>query len=255
MFAKAIAHEGFSLVEVLELCTEHATTRNELKGSMLVKMAESEGHKLGLLKNERERKEFSVKYAGDVQSHVLEMKPPVFVEPQDDHNLIKPVGFIISGSAGERVQSSAGMLCQAALRCGLEVTQKNDNPVTQGSGFSLSEVIISPEEINYTGVSEADFVVIVSDEGLRELKAQDIYQRISDKTVFVVDESIEPDEVSSKVIKLPLRKLCGGDKSSLGAIDYVIRKYSLFSREIFKTLLEKKFGDYSKIFKGEFYNL
>lgn len=253
LMAKAIQHSGFSIVEILELCTEHATKRNDLKGSMLAKMAEAEGHKLGILRNDGERREFSVKYAADVQSHLKEMKPPGFIEPIEGHKLKMPVGLIISGSAGERVQSSAGMLCQAALRCGLEVTQKNDNPVTQGSGFSLSEVIISPEEINYTGVSEADFVVVVSETGMKELKAQDIYQRISDKTVFIVDESIELDEVSSKVIKLPLRKMCGGDKASLGALDYVIRNYSLFDHEIFIKLLEKKFGEYSKIFRGEYY--
>jgi 2-oxoglutarate/2-oxoacid ferredoxin oxidoreductase subunit beta len=253
--AKAIAHDGFSIIEVLELCTEHATKRNELKGNMLAKLAEAEGHKLGIIKDSSERKEFSLKYADDVESHISEMKAPKFIEPVADHNLIKPMGIVISGSAGERVQSSAGLLCEAALNCGLNTTQKNDNPVTQGSGFSLSEIIISPEEICYTGVDNASVVIIASEEGLKELTSQNIFHRADDKTVFIVDESVTKYIKGYNIISLPLRKSCGGEKAALGAIDYFIRKYNPIPHEKFKKIIEKRNGEYEKIFKKDFYLL
>lgn len=50
--SEAIDFNGFSIVEVLELCTEHGTKRNELKGNMLVQIAESEEDmELGIIKN------------------------------------------------------------------------------------------------------------------------------------------------------------------------------------------------------------
>lgn len=251
----AIAFNGFSLVEVLELCTEHATKRNELKGNMLSEMAKAEGHELGVILNSAARAEFSEKYDADVNGYKSKIKPLKLIEPQYKHNLNEPVGVIISGSAGERVQSTAGMLSQASLMCGLEVTQKNDNPVTQGSGFSLSEVIISPNEINYTGVSSADYVIIASQDGLKELYAQDIFNRVSDKTIFIIDESLTLSQNGLNIISLPLRKLCGGDKAALGALDYLVRKYNPFPHEALKGLISKKFGDYSKVFKQEYYSL
>lgn len=251
--ARAISHDGFALIEVLELCTEHGTKRNDLKGNMLAKLAEAEGHMTGMLKESHDRKEFSIKYAEAVESHIGEMKQQKYIIPSDNHNLKQPVGVIISGSAGEKVQSSAGFLCQAAAGCGLTVTQKNDNPVTQGSGFSLSEVIISPEEINYTGVSEADFVIIVSEDGLKELRSQGIYNRLKKETVFIIDENIRLERSGLNPVSLPLRKLCGADKACLGAVDYYVRKYKPFEHKEFRKVIEKKFGDYSKIFKSEYY--
>ena len=255
VISEAIAFDGFSIVEVLELCTEHGTKRNELKGNMLAKKAEEEGHDIGVIKNNTSRPEFSNKYETDVNSHKGEIKPLKYIVPSYVHNLKKPAEIVISGSAGERVQSTAAMLCEAALMSGLEVTQKNDNPVTQGSGFSLSEVIISPSEVNFTGVSSADYVIIVSENGLKEMKSQDIYNRINDKTVFVIDDSLTLHKEGLNVIPLPLRKICGGDKAAIGAIDYVVKHFEPFDHNAIKTLLENRFGEYGKIFKEEYYKL
>jgi pyruvate/2-oxoacid:ferredoxin oxidoreductase beta subunit len=191
VIAKAIAHEGFSIIEILELCTEHATSRNEIKGNMLYKMAENEGHKMGQLLESSERQEYSKRYLADLESHKNSFREPKFISPIKSHNLTRQMGIVIAGSAGEKIQSSAAMLCEAALMSGLYTTQKNDNPVTQGSGFSLSEVIIAPVPVDYTGVDMADVVIILSQDGLKELNAQNIYRRIDENTTVVIDESLE----------------------------------------------------------------
>ena len=255
IMAEAISFDGFSMVEILELCTEHGTKRNDLKGSKLAQIAEAEGHTIGIIKDDKSRQEFARKYYSELESQNPELKPLNLITPAKEHSLSEAQGFIIAGSAGERIQSSAAMLCEASLKSGLEVTQKNDNPVTQGSGFSLSEVIISPVEVNYTGVSEADFVIITSENGLKELESQDIYKRVKKGTVFIIDESLELKKNASNVIKLPLRKMCSPDKAALGAIDYLIRKYEPFPHGFFGKRLETKFGEYRKIFKSGFYEL
>jgi len=255
VIANAIQHDGFALVEILELCTEHAVTRNELKGNMIVKLAEQEGHKLGLLKDNSNRKEFTGRFFDDLEAHKNSMKAPKYINPDNSHNLDKQLGIIIAGSAGEKVQSSAAMLCEAALTSGLNTTQKNDNPVTQGSGFSLSEVIISPNPIYYTGVDAADIVIILSEDGLKELENQDIYCRINENTIFIVDESLKLKEIDYKVVKLPFRVNCTASKAALGAVDYFVRTVNPFPHEKFANIEARKYGEYGAIFKKGFYEM
>jgi pyruvate/2-oxoacid:ferredoxin oxidoreductase beta subunit len=255
VIAWAVAHNGFSIIEVLELCTEHAVKRNDLKGNSLTDLAETEGHKMGIIKESVERKEFSRKYSDDAKSHMAKIKPAKFIEPKLEHNLSRPIGIVISGSAGERIQSSAGFLCEAAVNCGLYITQKNDNPVTQGSGFSLSEVIISPCEINYTGVDIADYVIIASEDGMKELINQNVFDRVNNDTIFIIDESISFSSNGFNVLSLPLRKSCGNDKAALGAINYFVKKYNPFPHNRLKDIVAKKYEKYEGVFKKEYYKL
>ena len=51
------------------------------------------------------------------------------------------------------------------MRSGLWATQRNDYPVTVRTGFSLSEVILSPEEVLFTGTPSPDVVLDLFAEG------------------------------------------------------------------------------------------
>lgn len=252
--AEAINYDGFSLVEVLELCTEHATTKNELKGTDLAKIADINGHQLGLIHNDNSRvefgKEYSEKYLTQIKGFRLSDN---IITQTDKHNLTSQISFFISGSAGEKVQSAAAILCEAAVRCGLFTSQKNDNPVTQGSGFSLSEVIISPEEIFFTGAEKPSVVILVSHEGLKEAIAQKVFERISEDSIIIADESLELPETNSKVIKLSLRKSCGAFKAALGAIDYYISNFNPFPGNVLHKIIEKKFGNYESFYREKFF--
>ena len=124
-----------------------------------------------------------------------------------------------SGSAGERVQSSARKLCEAAARCGLYFTQKNDNPVTQGSGFSLSEIILSPREIHYTGIPSPAAVILVSQEGVHEAFSRGVFDTISDTTLILADDSLELPDGRGIVVRKAFRKEFGGTKAAAKAVE------------------------------------
>ncbi|MEJ5306509.1 MAG: thiamine pyrophosphate-dependent enzyme [Ignavibacteria bacterium] len=256
--AEAISYNGFSLVEVLELCTEYAVEKNKLKGTDLIKIAENHEHQLGVIENKKERKEFSVSYIEKFFKSESDFNLFTnFISPDQntiDFNSkfgVDQIGIIISGSAGEKVQSSAAMLCQAAAQSGLFTTQKNDNPVTQGSGFSLSEVILSPDEIYYTGVDSPFAIIVVSIDGLKELKSQNIFEKVNDGTIIIYDESLDLPVQTKKMYKLPLRKICGPDRAALGGIDVLLNLIEPFPLKNFHSLIEKRFGDYQKIYKGD----
>lgn len=244
VFADAISFDGFSLVEVLELCTEHATEKNQLKGNSLAEVAKKNEHELGLLKNDPSRVEFGKAYSQKFLSSNKELNLfSKFIEKEFSHSLKTKLEIVVAGSAGEKVQSSAGMLCQSAVKCGLYVTQKNDNPVTQGSGFSLSEVIISPDEIFYTAVDNPDAVIIVSEDGLKECKRQKVFEKSSEKTIFVIDEAVQLPIESDKVIRKNFRKICTPSKAVIGAILLMIERINPFAVDVSKNLFKNRYGE------------
>ncbi|MCK7509936.1 MAG: hypothetical protein MZV70_41825 [Desulfobacterales bacterium] len=63
--------------------------------------------------------------------------------------------MILLGSAGQRILTAGEILCLAGLHAGLNVTQKNDYDITVLRGPSISEMILSPQAIDYTGIEPA----------------------------------------------------------------------------------------------------
>ncbi len=205
--AEAIAYPGFALVEVLELCTEYATRGNSIRGNKLAEVVPGKILELGVISKKQDRPDFGTAYKKKIASvKKEEIERAVDIVPRYENGITSKTGVVIAGTAGERVQSSAFLLVEAAVLSGANATQKNDIPVTQGSGFSLSEVVLSRDEIFYTGIDKPDVVIIVSEDGLRELDSQGIFKRASEKTLFLVDESLEIPSCKGKVLKEPLRR-------------------------------------------------
>ncbi|GAH93680.1 unnamed protein product, partial [marine sediment metagenome] len=77
---------------------------------------------------------------------------------------------IILGSAGQRIVTAGEILCLAGLSAGLNATQKNDYPITVLRGHSISELVLSSEEIGFTGILNPDVIVALSQEGVERRK-------------------------------------------------------------------------------------
>jgi 2-oxoglutarate ferredoxin oxidoreductase subunit beta len=236
IIAQAITTSGFSLVEIVELCTEHATTRNELTGSALRKTMDEQGHKLGILSDSRERIDFGGAYIERL--HSPRHQTPLIIKEQSTsqyHSSLKEqVEIMIAGSAGERVQSSAAKLCNAALSCDLYCTQKNDNPVTQGSGFSLSEVILSPIEIHYTGIESPSVVIVVSLDGLTELQSRSTFSQLRPNCLLIIDEELPLPPTNAEIHRYPFRRKFGKDKAASKAIEYFLDQSGIVPAGVFK---------------------
>jgi len=171
IIAEAIAYPGFALVEILELCPTFATRWNQLTGAALKELVAKQGYVTGQLEADRERPSFRELYQEQLAScegRRAESGSPRSVTLA---TLAADKRMVVAGSAGERVQSAAALFCRAALACGLYTTQKNDNPVTQGTGFSLAEMCLSAQPIDYTGMESPDVIMAVSEDGLTELRA------------------------------------------------------------------------------------
>jgi pyruvate/2-oxoacid:ferredoxin oxidoreductase beta subunit/Pyruvate/2-oxoacid:ferredoxin oxidoreductase gamma subunit len=216
LLARAIAHPGFAVVEILELCTGFATKWNPLTGAKLAEVAARSGYELGVI-HEAVRPTFGEQYMKRGQEVTKSGGHEKTGEESFVTQLDEPLRLVIAGTAGERVQTAASLLAEAAMLCGLEATQKNDYPVTQGTGFSVSELILSGEEILFTGIEAPDAVLVVSDDGARELERSGTLARCTEETLVLCDTDVRLPELPGTVQRFPFRKVAGAKSAALAA--------------------------------------
>ncbi len=217
VIARAISHPGFAVVEILELCTGFATKWNPLTGAQLEEVAEKAGYDLGVV-----REEFRPTFGEGYKTRSKGQSKPGSKESHSTERFAAEMKvaqrLVLAGTAGERVQSAASLLGQAAMLCGLQVTQKNDYPVTQGTGFSLSEVILSPEEILFTGIEEPDAVLVISDDGAKELGRNGVLTCVSEKTLVLADLNVSLPDLPCAIQRFAFRSATGPKNAALAAV-------------------------------------
>lgn len=225
VIVEAIRYPGFALVEILELCTGYGVPLNRLDGRTLRRIAEADGRRWGIRIRRADRRPFHEAYRERVAAPPAEgPAAPARPAPRFAHRLRSPMGIVIAGSAGERVQSAAAILCQAAALSDLHCTQKNDYPVTVGTGFSCSEVRLSPAPILYTGIERPDAVLITSVDGLREVRGRGALARLAPAGLVVADESVAAELGETPPLSLPLRRDLSPAMAALGAVTVLLRQ-------------------------------
>lgn len=244
LLQQAIAFPGFAAIEILELCTEFAVPMNELTGKKLLAIAKENQWQMGVLRTLHDR----LTYAERIKTRETD-KPKAEPSITPGHApLTKPVSIVLAGSAGERVQSAATTLCRAAAFSGLFITQKNDNPVTQGSGFSTSELWLSPTPIDFTGIEHPDVVVVTSEDGLRELADQRLFERLCAHSVVYLDETLKDFPQHSPARRKPFRKVFGPEFAALGALTFLARTHNLVAWETLHDLISQRLGTRASAF-------
>jgi pyruvate/2-oxoacid:ferredoxin oxidoreductase beta subunit len=221
--AEAIRHPGFACVEALELCPTFAARVGGMTGKGLTAMVDERGMAMGTVRRERARP------AAPPPAASLSDRDPlaggIAVEPSWS-NLDRTVRAVVAGKAGERVQSAAKLAASAAAAAGLHATVRPDNPVTQGRGFSLAEITISPERVGYTGLVDPDLIVVVAEEGLAELSRRGA---LAARTVLVDAALPVAEDVVAE--RRDLRKRFGAKAAALGALSEAIVEAGWWRRE------------------------
>ena len=235
--ADAIDFQGFSLVEIVEICTAYGTRWNQVKGAGLQEIMQRQGYALGEIEREMERPTFRDLYRHEMESRPPKTRSAAISQIDAKASLTGEVRLVLAGTAGERVQSGAAMLCRAALAAGLYCTQKNDNPTTQGSGFSLSEVCLSPRPIDYTGIETPDAVLAVSEDGWKELQANGTLAACREETLLLVDSQIDATPPAGRVVRLPLRQKANPKRAALAALAAWIEMHPFLPWEAWEAVL------------------
>ncbi|HKJ07414.1 MAG TPA: thiamine pyrophosphate-dependent enzyme [Flavobacteriaceae bacterium] len=201
---EAITSKGFSLVEMASLCTSHGLKKvSALKNMLGESVVYKNDNPVGIsIKNNSASLFNSLQY----------------FTPRVDSILKKPLGIIIAGSAGGGVQTAAKILAQAAILAGLNATMKGEYPITVGTGFSVAEVILSKQQIHYTGLEKPHVVLAVTNEGFKK-----VADKIEKNTVVYTDKSMETLYKTE-----PFTKLAGKKGAALSAVAYWLNETKLF---------------------------
>ena len=185
LMAQSIAHKGLSLVDIWELCTAYYVANNRFGKRALEETFEKLDFGTGVLKAE-DRPEFTKLYQERVvdKSEEKRVTRPVNMVTKYENSLQHQKSFLIAGNAGTKMASAGTLFSQGGILAGLQTTQRNDYPVTVKTGHSIAEVILSPEEIYFTGVEKPDVIFALFAEGLA--KSEERVKRLSKDDLLII---------------------------------------------------------------------
>jgi 2-oxoglutarate ferredoxin oxidoreductase subunit beta len=167
--AEAIQNEGFSLLDIWELCTAYYVPNNQFSRKALMETMDQLQFPTGVLQRQ-EIPEYAAAYRqayGDVLGKPTPSPQPI--EPRFESSLDHRFNLVVAGSAGGKVRSAVRTVGLAGVLSGLRAAQRDDYPTTVKSGHSVSELILDPEEIYYTGISRPDALLILTEDGYRKV--------------------------------------------------------------------------------------
>jgi len=241
--AEAFSKNGFSLVEVMELCPSYGVKSNP--GMRLKTVVENAGLKIGKFVD-KEADFYNTNFKTNTKSLFNESDTIKTLFPT---KLEKPIRLMLCGSAGEGVQSAAEFLLKAGITSGLNGTKKGSYPVTVGVGFSAAEIILSSDEILYTGSPKPDVICITSTDGL--VYAQKTLANMTEGVVYI-DSSLKVPEIKATVISFPFRERGGAKSASIYSVFYLLKLTNMISTEALlavfnESRISKKF-DLEKMF-------
>ncbi|MBN1654465.1 MAG: 2-oxoacid:acceptor oxidoreductase family protein [Deltaproteobacteria bacterium] len=192
----AIEHRGFSMLEVWELCTAYYAPRNKLDKKGLLSLLDRSGFKTGMIAN-APRPEYSeqLRRIGRKKQTLLRNREQPIKEIYDN-TVGKQIGIVLAGSAGQKIRSAATLFAQASMLAGLNATQKDDYPITVQTGHSVSEIILSPERIDYTAIDSPDYVVLISQDGF--MATMDRFRRLTEHCTIFAHHGIELPQTNAR---------------------------------------------------------
>jgi len=201
MIAKAMNHDGFSLIDIWELCTAYYVVRNDFGRKEMMGYMDSLNMESGILQ-ETDRPSFQTSYKG-IQEQAGKQKPMsgLVLETKFISDLDKPVRIVLAGAAGQKVVSAGNLLASAATLSGLWTSRRADFPITIQTGFSVAEIVISPEPVLYSGIIKPDVVALIALEGKDKIARLTKVMGKTD-TIYYAERL---GDVDSKAKQIPLK--------------------------------------------------
>ena len=204
VLVRAISSPGFAMVDVWELCTAYYQPQNQMKKRGLFELMDDLGYRRGLLVD-KPRTEYTELYRQAAESGGPAIPKKPAIEPSHRHTLKRQTGILVAGSAGQKIKSTATLLAEGGIFADLQATQKDDYPITVKTGHSVAEIILSPQRIEYTGIDVPDYVIVVSEDGVRRISRQ--MASYPESCVVYADASLELPPTGARVRPIDLESI------------------------------------------------
>jgi len=162
--SEAMAHPGFAILDIWELCTAYYVRTNRISRKGMEQTMTDLGLPPGFSAR-RETKEFSAAYRAAASAEGGNPRRPVEIPQRHRSELAGRIAVVFAGAAGGRVLSAARHAARAGIASGLWAAQRDDYPITVKTGHSVATLVLDPGPIDdVTGVP--DVVVLLATEGL-----------------------------------------------------------------------------------------
>ncbi len=199
---EAINFDGFSVLDIWGICTgrfvkRNKTTPGKIKDEMKA-LPPCEG-----IVPENQRLEYSKHYR-KLAVRSSRSPEPLCIEACHRPPDYRRQEVIILGSAGQRILTAGELLCIAGATAGMHASQKSDYPITIMRGHSVTEVILSPEAIDFTGIENPTIVVAIAEEGIR--RRSSVFSKVSEDGVVLVRKGLHIPKTRASVIELDFKQ-------------------------------------------------
>lgn len=202
-FQNAIQFNGFSVLDIWGICPGRYTKQNRLTPKTIDEMISSLPPETGVVP-QNVRKEYG-KYYRELLMGQKPVDAPAIKVSKSPQKQVERQEIIILGSAGQRIITAGEILCLAGMSAGLHVTQKNEYNITVLRGPSISEVILSSEEIDYTGIDNPAVIIAIGQEGVDHRKA--IFETLNSSTIILQAEDIQLPETLASIHSINFKSL------------------------------------------------
>jgi len=199
----AILFKGFSFIDMWGVCPGRYTRSNKLTPKMIA--AEIDARKTYKGKIEKnQRTEYGAQYRATAASLPSPAKP-VTIEPDYRAPVAERQEVIILGGAGQRIVTAGEIMCMAGMTAGLKATQKNDYPITVLRGHSISELILAPDDIEFTGIERPNVVLAIGPEGVTRRK--DLFAALGPETLVIKPLAMETPATRAETMEIDFKAM------------------------------------------------
>ena len=124
---------------------------------------------------------------------------------------------------------------------GMHATLKNDYPITVLQGHSVSEMVLSADPVDYTGIDRPSVVVALANEGVGRRKK--LLAKLGKDTLILKVAGVELPETGASVkeIDFKAQKIKSQDWA-LASLALVAKDERIISLEMLKAALELRFN-------------
>jgi len=237
---QALSFKGFSVLDLWGVCPGRYTKKNRLTPKSIQETMAGLPAFTGPVEA-NDRQEYGDQYRS-MASQAAPQTQPLKIEKRFEPPVAKRNSVIILGGAGQRIVTGGEILCYAGLTAGLNTAQKNDYPITVLRGHSVSEIILSPDAIGYTGIDIPDAVLVLGPEGVARRK--ELFKTLTESTVVIQASDVPIPACAAKTIEVDFQSLkIKPPDRALAALARLAGLNSIISMDMLEKALSIRFSD------------
>lgn len=199
----AIAFKGFSLVDVWGICPGRHARHNKITPKTIAADLGGLPAVDGFIRQNR-RSEYGRAYREAAARQRPATGPPtISATHQAPQNKRQEIVFL--GNAGQRIITAGYILCIAAASAGWHSTQKNDYPITVKRGHSISDIVLSPDPVGFTGTIRPTVIIALGQEGVQRRAA--CIQTATRETLVVRAKGIDLPDTGASIEEINFEPL------------------------------------------------